>query len=173
MSKAIALLHNHGSVIFGTDHMIFSLYGFRPNETHAIHIHEYGDMTNGCVSLGGHYNPTNALHGRHAGDLIFNFTANERGQFYLLRAHHFALEDIYGRSIVIHAFPDDLGVQGDDVFEYSIMPADEVNTLCRTLGYNEPDIREKRHRLQKESLLNGNAGKRICCAIIARAADGH
>ena len=28
-----------------------------PNKTHAIHIHEFGDMTNGCDTLGPHYNP--------------------------------------------------------------------------------------------------------------------
>ena len=58
-------------------------------QSHAIHIHEYGDLTNGCKSTGEHYNPTNDFHGsysfpmspRHAGDLINNFRLNENNIF--------------------------------------------------------------------------------------------
>ncbi|KAF7637779.1 Superoxide dismutase [Cu-Zn] [Meloidogyne graminicola] len=42
---------------------------------HGSHVHSYGDLSNGCVSAGPHYNPTNMTHGgpqdevRHVGDL--------------------------------------------------------------------------------------------------------
>ncbi|KAG8536189.1 hypothetical protein GDO81_026934, partial [Engystomops pustulosus] len=31
---------------------------------HGIHIHEYGDLSMGCESCGGHYNPEGNTHGR-------------------------------------------------------------------------------------------------------------
>ena len=42
---------------------------------HGIHIHEFGNLTNGCTTAGGHYNPFKKNHGgidtnqRHVGDL--------------------------------------------------------------------------------------------------------
>jgi Cu-Zn family superoxide dismutase len=124
-----------------------------PNKTHAIHIHEFGDMTNGCDTLGPHYNPYNTTHGsmlykmeRHAGDLINNITFDKNGIFqYEYEDHLLNLysnsQNIMGRSIVIHEKVDDLGLgQGDK---------------------------------KKESLITGNAGKRICCSIIGVAKSEH
>ncbi|EPB74604.1 copper/zinc superoxide dismutase [Ancylostoma ceylanicum] len=42
---------------------------------HGFHVHETGDLGNGCLASGPHYNPTNVVHGgpmdtvRHVGDL--------------------------------------------------------------------------------------------------------
>ena len=30
---------------------------------HGLHIHQYGEMTNGCKGMGPHYNPGGTLHG--------------------------------------------------------------------------------------------------------------
>lgn len=123
--------------------VIFNLYNLVPNSENAIHIHEYGDLRNGCTSLGGHWNPHNTTHGtiwqknmqRHAGDLINNIYADEKGTFYFKYYDPLiSVKNIYGRSVVIHAKKDDLG-----------------------FGNNA------------ESLVTGNAGNRIACAIIGRA----
>ena len=154
-SQGIAIFNEDkikGSVIFHqckgdkSSNVIFDLYGMEPNKERAIHVHTYGDMSNGCKSLGGHWNPTGQTHGtihekgmpRHAGDLINNFKTDSRGRF------KFSYRDdmikvsgsnsIIGRSVVIHDGIDDLG-----------------------LGGNE------------ESLITGNAGARFACAVIGLA----
>ena len=51
--------------------------GLAPGSKHGFHVHALGDLTKGCMSAGGHWNPSGAPHGgpadsfdaRHAGDL--------------------------------------------------------------------------------------------------------
>lgn len=136
--------------------VMFDLFGMKPGKTRACHIHEYGDESDGCNSLGSHWNPKRLNHGHinisipygknssyvesHAGDLLNNIKADRNGNFnfkYLdnrLQLRGNVNNSIFGRSVVIHTGIDDLGLGGDI-----------------------------------ESLKTGNAGGRISCAIIGHS----
>ncbi|KDR15674.1 copper chaperone for superoxide dismutase [Zootermopsis nevadensis] len=110
---------------------------------HGLHIHESGDISQGCDSVGGHFNPRNTRHGspddeeneRHAGDLG-NITAGPDGRAtFRLTDKVIKVWDVIGRSVVVTDGADDLG--------------------CG----NHP-----------QSLKDGNSGQRLACGIIARSA---
>ncbi|EDW83652.2 uncharacterized protein Dwil_GK13564, partial [Drosophila willistoni] len=86
---------------------------------HGFHIHEKGYLTNGCTSMGAHYNPQKVDHGgpdhevRHVGDLgnvavnstgILNVTITD--SVLSLTGKHI----IIGRGVVVHEDEDDLGL---------------------------------------------------------------
>jgi Cu-Zn family superoxide dismutase len=111
--------------------------GLEPGE-HGFHIHEFGDLSDGCASAGGHYNPDDTDHGDidngHVGDLG-NITANENGEArFKIVARRVDLSgdrSVVGRAVVVHSDRDDLGKGGDE-----------------------------------ESLKTGNAGDRLGCGVI-------
>ncbi|XP_055917896.1 extracellular superoxide dismutase [Cu-Zn] [Eupeodes corollae] len=91
--------------------------GLTPGK-HGFHVHEKGDLTNGCASTGGHYNPDKMDHGapedevRHVGDLG-NVMADESGTVDTTLTDHLITltgkQSIIGRGLVIHEGVDDLG----------------------------------------------------------------
>jgi superoxide dismutase, Cu-Zn family len=94
------------------------LTGFPPNSKHAIHIHQYGDLTSkDGKSAGDHYNPTHHPHAlpdkenRHAGD-FGNLESDQNGNAnFKLTVDNISLagrlNPIIGRGIVVHAKVDD------------------------------------------------------------------
>ncbi|KAF5273446.1 hypothetical protein FQA39_LY07463 [Lamprigera yunnana] len=86
---------------------------------HGFHVHEFGDNTNGCMSAGAHFNPEGKVHGapnanvRHIGDLG-NVEAGDNGIAKVnISDCIISLEgtnNIIGRTLVVHADPDDLGI---------------------------------------------------------------
>ncbi|KAH9508191.1 hypothetical protein Btru_054966 [Bulinus truncatus] len=91
-------------------------------QLHGFHVHEYGDMGQGCISMGGHFNPEGVDHGirnhnthGHIGDWG-NIEVNKNGESLVnltFRAATLLGENsIVGRGIVVHAQRDDLG-EGD------------------------------------------------------------
>ena len=89
---------------------------------HGMHVHTYGDLTNGCASTLGHYNPLGNTHGgpsasiRHIGDLG-NIFADDNGEAAVNITDSIAsltgATSVVGRAIVVHATVDDLGQGGD------------------------------------------------------------
>ena len=91
--------------------------GITPGK-HGLHIHEYGDLSDGCDSAGAHYNPEGVDHGGlqegHVGDLG-NIIADKSGvSRFQIKAERVNLSDVVGRAIVVHADEDDLGKGGDE-----------------------------------------------------------
>ncbi|XP_078618367.1 superoxide dismutase [Cu-Zn]-like [Branchiostoma floridae x Branchiostoma japonicum] len=111
---------------------------------HGFHVHQSGDMTSGCTSMGSHYNPFRMTHGgptdtvRHVGDLG-NIVAGADGIAKVdIKDKQISLSGKYsilGRGLIVHADPDDLGRGGF------------------------PD-----------SLATGHAGARVGCGIILETA---
>lgn len=108
---------------------------------HGFHIHEYGDLTEGCHSACSHFNPLHKKHGgpdsdnRHEGDLGNVLSKNNLaiGKVFAkglcLKAN--SKMSVLGRMIIVHEKEDDLGKGGDE-----------------------------------ESLKTGNAGSRLACGVI-------
>lgn len=118
-----------------------NLQGFISNSIHGFHVHEYGDLSDGCNSMCAHFNPHNKEHGgredieRHVGDLG-NLEADDEGKVNIEFLDNFIklrgdIENIIGRGLIIHEDKDDCG-KG-----------------------NYPD-----------SKITGHSGKRIACSII-------
>merc|ERR1712113_12996 len=117
---------------------------------HGFHVHEKADFSNGCNSAGPHYNPHKKTHGapgdeeRHVGDLgniELNADGVAKGEIVdkLIKLH--GEFTVVGRSCMIHADEDDLGLGNND-------------------EPGPPPVNGK------ASKATGNAGARIACGEI-------
>lgn len=100
--------------------IVADLEGLAPGK-HGFHIHEKGDCSAAdASSAGGHFNPDNQPHGgpdsekRHVGDLG-NIKADDKGKAHYERVDTIVKlngdHSIVGRSVVVHADPDDYVTQ--------------------------------------------------------------
>ncbi|KAF7864512.1 hypothetical protein EAF04_006644 [Stromatinia cepivora] len=122
----------------------WNISGNDANAERGMHIHQFGDNTNGCTSAGPHFNPHGQTHGaptdevRHVGDLG-NFKTdaqgNATGSLGDSQIKLIGPLSIIGRTVVVHSGTDDLG-RGDS----------------------------------EESKKTGNAGTRPACGVIGIAA---
>ncbi|CEL56939.1 Superoxide dismutase [Cu-Zn] OS=Cryptococcus gattii GN=SOD1 PE=2 SV=3 [Rhizoctonia solani AG-1 IB] len=142
-SNVTGVVHFSQSSPTGPVFITGELKNLDPNAERGFHIHEYGDITDGCMSSGSHYNPFGTTHGgpkdlkRHVGDL-----GNIRSDAYGVAKLDFSDSvigllgplSIIGRTVLVHTGTDDLG-----------------------RGSNE------------DSLKTGNAGGRAACGIIGYA----
>jgi superoxide dismutase, Cu-Zn family len=102
--------------------IVADISGLTPSAKHAIHIHEFGDVSaDDGSAAGGHYNPGGHTHGgpetehHHAGDLGNLSTDAAGNAHYELVVKDLTLccgkAPVIGRSIIIHAKEDDLASQ--------------------------------------------------------------
>ncbi|UOQ42798.1 superoxide dismutase family protein [Halobacillus salinarum] len=78
---------------------------------HGFHIHEkgvceLGDGKEPFKSAGGHWNPNQQPHGNHPGDFPVLFSNHGRARM-IFFTDRFKVEDIIGKSVIIHQSPDD------------------------------------------------------------------
>ena len=145
--KAVAVFTNkiQGFVLFKQMEnyvkVEINISGLKKNKLHGFHVHEYGDLRDGCTSAGGHLNPFGKNHGnrtdkeRHVGDLG-NILSDSNGNANIsFKDDIISLKNnkrnIIGRCLVIHEGTDDCGKGGHD-----------------------------------DSLITGHAGARRDCAVI-------
>ncbi|CAF0929529.1 unnamed protein product [Didymodactylos carnosus] len=121
------------------------LYNLKPSTSHGLHVHETGDLSQACLSLGGHFNPHGKLHGseksseRHLGDLG-NVLTDEFGiaNIYLViqDGSLFGAQGWIGRSIAVSEFQDDLG---ENIDEGSQRSGNSGGSLaCGVIGIKYP-----------------------------------
>ncbi|KAL8716402.1 MAG: hypothetical protein Q9220_000309 [cf. Caloplaca sp. 1 TL-2023] len=154
MVKAVAVLRGDstvkGTVTFeqasesSPTTISYDIQGNDPSAKRGMHVHQFGDNTNGCTSAGPHFNPHSKEHGapsdsiRHVGDLG-NFetdsSGNSKGSISDNLVKLIGPESVLGRTIVVHAGTDDLGKGGHE-----------------------------------QSKTTGNAGGRPACGVIGIAA---
>ncbi|KAG5454797.1 Extracellular superoxide dismutase [Cu-Zn] [Clonorchis sinensis] len=125
--------------------VVGSVDGFEREKMHGVHIHETGDIDNGCLNANAHWNPFNKNHGgvdsreRHEGDLG-NAMTDVNGVLHINVTVEIGLLDprldFIGLALVVHAQVDDLG--------------------------RFPDI---------GSRTTGNSGGRLACAVIGRTSS--
>jgi len=129
----------------GGTRVILRMRGLQPNTTHAVHVHQFGDISGGCGTAGPHWNPDGAPHGsahdargaRHVGDLgnvLADASGNAHLDIVVKDLPLFGARGVAGRAVVVHASPDDLG-RGS----------------------------------AEDSLTTGNAGSRIACGVLGIA----
>lgn len=77
---------------------------------YGMHIHEFGDCTPPFDKTGIHYNPKNAQHPHHAGDMPPLMSSNGYAWMSFFD-NRFTIEEIIGKSLVIHRMRDDFTTQ--------------------------------------------------------------
>lgn len=111
----------------------------------AVHIHQYGDLSQGCGSTGGHYNPHSVHHPSHPGD-FGNFSPQEGkiNAMFESEATLFGSLSVIGRAVVVHDQMDDLGRGGD---AGSLLHGNAGQRLgCCVIGISVPSLWDMQHK---------------------------
>ena len=119
---------------------------------HGFHVHTTGQCVPPFTSAGGHFNPSGAGHGDHAGDLP-SLLVNRDGTGELeFETDRFSLSDLLvgdGSALIVHAGRDN----------YANIPIRYHSHTTDTFG---PDA---------DTLATGDAGARAACGVVERTRD--
>lgn len=77
---------------------------------YGMHIHQFGDCSDNFSNVGTHYNPEKEPHPLHAGDLL-PLLGNQGYAWSAFYTKRFNIKEIIGKSVIIHADPDDFTTQ--------------------------------------------------------------
>lgn len=120
-----------------------------PNDKHAFHIHEFGDIMEDGSAVGGHYNPHEKDHGlpeneeRHVGDLG-NIVDNEyNGEVELSLSGKYG---VVGRSMIIHEKEDTGVVDFGDKLAQCVIGIEE---------YEDPSDEDENEDDEDDTTSNG------------------
>lgn len=80
------------------------------SDYYAMHIHESGNCARPFDQTGNHYNPTNMPHPQHAGDMP-PLLGNQGYAYQVFYDKRFSIDEIIGRSVIIHSHADDFMTQ--------------------------------------------------------------
>lgn len=105
----VKFYQKHGAVLVIAD--ISGLPDNNPSGFFAFHIHEGSS----CLGAGfsetkSHYNPKNAPHPQHSGDLPPLLSTDGKAYLAVL-TNRFTVKEITGKTVVIHSRPDDFNSQ--------------------------------------------------------------
>lgn len=80
------------------------------SDFYAMHIHENGDCSVPFDRTGEHYSKDDSPHPQHSGDML-PLMGNQGYAWTVFYDKRVTIPDIVGRSVVIHAMPDDFMTQ--------------------------------------------------------------
>ena len=115
---------------------------------HGFHVHSVGECVPPFTSAGGHYNPTGAVHGSHAGDMPSLLVLDDGTASLQFATDNFTIAELFdadGTAIIVHALPDN----------FANIPTRYQSTTEGTFG---PD---------SATLATGDAGGRVACGVVA------
>jgi Cu-Zn family superoxide dismutase len=114
---------------------------------HGFHVHAVGQCVAPFTSAGGHFNPTAAPHGDHAGDMPPLIVAQDGTANTWFTTDRFTVADLMdadGSAVIVHAAPDNLA---------------NIPTRYHSHTYDVfgPD---------QDTLATGDAGGRVACGVV-------
>lgn len=128
------------------------VWGITPG-FHGFHVHTVGECVPPFTSAGGHFNPTGASHGDHAGDMP-SLLVNADGTAELaFETDRFSLRDLFdadGSAVMVHSGRDN----------FANIPSRYRSDVTGAPG---PDA---------ETLATGDAGSRVACGVVGRSRWG-